>query len=348
MPRTFSIKTGLISAAFALLSAPAFAAELTYDTVWYQPPTAGATRIPRSTGAAAFLNAGSVQAGDISGAPFEVTLSAPSTMSNGKYALVAATISGGLEGTTVAYPPLPTYVPVWVGSSDIVVTYTYLPVGGGCASSPCPPGGAAIIDEASDSGGLLDDEFVEVYAPQTANAPDPGLTHTGNYLGVVDTTNQAVKIEADVNPLNPSNMQPTGATFDRWVSGQAAAFAPGDRDVDLAKLQSGYFLAYYGGACPSNYHFVSQPTLSECVPNNCAANQNWDSATNACVSCATDQYWNAATNKCVTVKNTCPPQCGVYGCIVVPPGVPPNNKPGDSTPIYACKNSKGGVGQITP
>jgi hypothetical protein len=273
---------------------------------------------------------------------------------NVEYTLVSATISGGLEGTTVDYAPLTPLVPVWVGTNDIVVTYTYLPAGGGvgCGTPPCPPGGTAYIDEASDSGPpLLDDVFVEVYAPQTAGQPDPMLTRKGNYYGTVDTTsttNQTFKIEADVNPTNPATGAATGSVFDRWVSAtQGASFAPGDRDVNLTANQSGYFLAYYATACPMGYHFVSGSALSECLPDGCSANQNWDTATNTCVTCGTDQSWNPASNQCVAVSNgACPPEC-IYGCVisVVPVRTDPS-QPGNSQVITgaACKNSAGGVG----
>jgi hypothetical protein len=365
MLRWVSIKMLLLSAAFILLSLPSFAAQLSYACAYYQPPAAGATRIPRSTqppGAHYVTTPDPTGGGGPISGQYGVTLNNTSgatgngcmnPYNNVTYSLVSATIAGGLQGLTQAFASLPSSVLVWVGSSNIVVTYTYLPVSGPgepCNSSPCPT--EATIDEMSDSGGLLDDLFVEVFSPK--NMLSPTLTQSGNYFGLVDTTLQPVNIEADLNPQNPSSGISTGTIFDRWVSGQGAAMAQGARTLSLDPQQSGYYLAYYSGACPSNYHFEASSNLSECVPNNCTASQNWDSATNACVTCGTGQYWNVAANQCVVTgcprgevcgHYTCPQACGSAGCIVVPPGVPPNNKPGDTTPIYHCKNANGGIGE---
>jgi hypothetical protein len=362
MPKTVSVKTLFLSMAFMLLSFPGFAAQLSYSCSYYQPPTAGATRIPRSAGAAHFVTVPqNPPNGGVSGPLFLVPLNnASGPTGNGcsnpfsgvSYTLVSATIAGGLQGAAQAYAPLPSSAPVWIGTNDIVVTYTYLPGGGG-GPCPLPPaqcvGGTAVIDEASDSGSpppggalLLDDVFVEVYSPQTATAPDPTLTHDGNYLGAVSTTNQTVKIEADVNPTDPTTGASTGSVFDRWVSSSpGASFAPGERNVNLSANQSGYFLAYYlVGGCPGNYHFVASANLSECVPDNCTASQNWDTATNTCVTCGPSQFWSPADNKCLTATDPCPRTC-TFGCIALlkPTGVV--GSPGD-TLVYVCRKSAGG------
>jgi hypothetical protein len=343
MPRTISIKALLLSVVLSVLSLPSFAAQLSYSCSYYQPPQNGATRIPRAGGFAHFLTVSDYSAGNLQpNSSISVTLA---STGNGctnpydgtSYTLVSATISGGLQGTAQAFAPLPSHVPgVAVGGNDIVVTYTYLPNGGGRhCTPPCPPGGAATIDEASDSGGLLDDVFVEVYAPQTASQPDLNLTKSGNYYGTVDTTSQTVKIEADVNPVNGNTNQPTGSLFDRWVSTDpASSFGPGARDVNLERDQSGYFLAYYSSGCPSTYHFETSANLSECVPNNCAATQYWNTSTNTCVTCGPDQYWNPAANECLTATNPCPSTC-VFGCIQI-------LRPNSNTPIYVCRKGAGG------
>ncbi len=62
--------------------------------------------------------------------------------------------------------------------------------------------------------------------------------------------------------------------------------------------------------------------------------------------CPPGEGWteNASGFQCIAIPK-CPAAC-FSGCIIVPPGVPPNNKPGASTPIYACKNAQGGIGTI--
>ncbi len=348
MQRRISIKT-LLAAAFILFALPSLAAPLTYNTDYYRPPAAGATRIPRSSNAGAFVQLNNpVSAGGITGTPFQVTLSAQSTMTINDllYVLVSATISGGLQGVAQAYPDstgnLPTYVPVWVGNSDIVVTYVYLPAGGDghCTIPPCPSSSSAVLDEASDvTGGLLDDVFVEdVFQPQIAPNVDATVTHNANYLGVVDTTSDSVKIIAYSDPHNPTTNQPTGSIFDRWVSPVSGLnLTPGARNLNLNKGQSGYFLAYYRHSCPTNYHFVPSATLSECEPDNCAANQFWDAAKNQCETSSC-----LAGETCGTF--TCPKTCPI-GCIVVPPETAFNKT---SKPIFACKNSSGGIGTRLP
>jgi hypothetical protein len=352
MYRRISIKTlfpaAMLAAPIILFSLPSLAAPLIYNTDYYRPPAAGSTRIPRSSNAGAFVQLSSVPAGNISGTPFQVTLSAHSTMPiNGlSYVLVSATVSGGVEGVAQAYPDstgqLPTYVPVWVGSSNIVVTYNYLPAGGGCATAPCPLGfgSSAVLDEGSDAtGGLLDDVFVkDVFQPQTDTNANSGVTHNANYLGFVDTTSNDVKIVAYSDPLNPTTSKPTGSIFDRWVSPVSGLnLTPSAADLNLNKGQGGYFLAYYRHSCPANYHFVPSATLSACEPDNCKANQFWDAAKNQC-----------ETSSCPMGETcghyTCPKTCPA-GCIVDPPGVPPNKS---NQPIFACKNASGGIGTPLP
>jgi hypothetical protein len=347
MQRRISIQT-LLAAAIILFSLPSLAAPLTYNTDYYRPPAAGATRIPRSSNAGAFVTLNSVNAGGVTGTPHQVTLSANATMTinNLSYALVSATVSGGVQGGAQAYPDstgkLPTYVPVWVGNSTIVVTYVYLPAGGVCTTPPCNivSNSSAVLDEASDvTGGLLDDVFVQnVFQPQTAPNADGGVTHNANYLGVVDTTSDSVKIVAYSDPDNPTTNKPTGSIFDRWVSSVSGLnLAPGVRDLNLNKGQSGYFLAYYRHSCPTNYHFVPSATLSACEPDNCKANQFWDAAKN---QCETSSCFAGETCGHFACPKTCP-----NGCIVVPPETGFNKT---SKPIFACKNAGGSIGKPLP
>ena len=320
MPRFAMIKTLLLSAAFNSLSLPSFAAELSYACSYFQPPAAGATRIPRSTGAAHFNTTPAFTCCGISGSPATVplsTLTCATSVNGIDYTLQSAAISGGLQGVAHAFfPPFapsppPSGEKVWVGQSNIVVTYIYIPaVGGTCRG--CPPEGEAVIDEMNDSDGLLDDEFVQVFAPPTM--PSAPLTNTGNFKGTVETTDNAVKIEADVNPTDASTGKQTSSVFDRWG---APNIEPGDRALNLAKLQSGYFLAYYHSPCPSNFHYVSSAKLSECVSNNCKAGEVWNSTENQCVTQC------GAGAKCGNL--TCPKACGPQGCIIGPakPGMPP-------------------------
>ncbi len=57
--------------------------------------------------------------------------------------------------------------------------------------------------------------------------------------------------------------------------------------------------------------------------------------------CPPGERWTGF--QCIAILPKCPAACR-NGCIVVPPGVPPNNKPGNSTPMFACKNAQGGIG----
>jgi hypothetical protein len=290
----------------------------------------------------------SVNAGGITGTPHQVSLysDCTKTINNGPYVLVSATLSGGVEGVAQAYPDpatckLPSYVPVWVGNGQIVVTYLYLPAGGSCTTPPCTGGSsAAVLDEESDvTGALLDDVFVEdVFQPQTATGSNATVTHDANYLGVVDTTRDSSKIVAWADPHNPATNAPTDSIFDRWVSSVSDLhLAQGARDLNLASGQGGYFIANYRRGCPANYHFVPSTTLSACKPDDCKADQVWDAAKNACVapSCPTGE-------KCTPF--TCPKTCP-NGCIVVPPETAFNKT---SKPVFACKNAQGGIGTAIP
>ncbi len=62
--------------------------------------------------------------------------------------------------------------------------------------------------------------------------------------------------------------------------------------------------------------------------------------------CPPGEGWATSGNafQCMAIPK-CPAACKT-GCIVIPPGVPPNNKPRSSGPIFICKNGQGGIGTI--
>ena len=69
MSKLRPIKISLMLATLVLSSLPSLAAELTYNTDYYRPPAAGATRIPRSSNAGAFVSSNSFPVGGITGLP---------------------------------------------------------------------------------------------------------------------------------------------------------------------------------------------------------------------------------------------------------------------------------------
>ena len=162
MRESFSIRLSwVVAALFALSPLQALAANLTYSRQFYQPPTAGAARIPRTT-ASGGLHLLDQQSGpglsnnQTTKIPNDATYASSTTMIDNKpYVLASATVTGGLQGAATVYSPLPAFIPVTVGTSDIAVTYLYLPVpvSGICPPPPQPCGGGGsqvVIDEASD------------------------------------------------------------------------------------------------------------------------------------------------------------------------------------------------------
>ena len=257
--------------------------------------------------------------------------------------MTSGTVIGGLQGGATVYPPLPGFIPVTVGTADITVAYYYLPVPvpGPCTTPPCAGGSQVVIDEISDdTGTLLDDEFVNVFVPPGSGAPNAGLSKTANYFGAVDTTSQDAQITADDQPpVDPSTGKTrTSLIFDRWVgSSLSSTGAPvtviqgnEQRNLDEDKGQTGYFLAHYRNFCPTGLHFVASANASECVPDNCTASQNWDPATNTCVTCSPNTLWDPTKNQCEEVSPAykCPELCP-NRCYVMPEGALGLNPPPD-------------------
>jgi len=269
--------------ALASFSFPCAAQTVHYQGLYYQPGTGTATRIPRSTGGGAFVpipnDSGSDPAGPL--VPAGLTLFPPI---NPTYALAYTSITGTAAGSLVVFPSYASgFIPVTVGTQDIYVNYFYFLIGGGppCTGTPCTTG--ADIDEFNEaSGTLADDLFVSVFQPPSASSADPALTHSGNYEGVVNTTSNNVRINADQVPLNPASQAPVadGLLFDRWVAGPGAtgwAIGSSANDLDVNSQTDVYALALYRAPCPSGYSWTTSPTINQCVQTKpkCPAGEVW-------------------------------------------------------------------------
>lgn len=313
------ILTLISSAIIALSCVPCTAAELIYNIVYFAG-TSGGPRIPHpppSSSSTGFDTIRSDTPGTISspaGKPFKVPLNARQTLIVGavphqrKYVLGYANVSGGVEGGGRAMPNSAgalsfVFMPVFVGTANIVVDYVYFPAGGSsrCTATPCPTG-ATIGEVGESSGFVLYDFFVTVSVPPSSTA-DSGLTDQGNYNGSVPTTDNGVRINADAAPLsvNPATNKPgspTNLIFDSWVSGEGGTIGS-DRNLDVGKQTDVYALALYRSPCAQGYQWESTPIISQCVLN---------------------------------PASKCPADC-VNGCKVDPPGVPPNNT---RKPVLVC------------
>jgi len=362
MRKPFSIRLSwVVAALFALSPLQALAASLTYSRYYYQPPGSPETRIPRvNDGGWKFLDQLSgpgLNNNQTTTIPNDATY-APSTttINNTPYVLTSGTVTGGQQGGATVYPPLPNSIPVTIGTADITVAYYYLPVpvSGKCTTPPCVGGGSqVVIDEISDdTGGLLDDDFVQLFIPPGAGSPSGPLSLSANNLGIVDT-GQDTQIRADDQPVDSSTGKTrTSLIFDRWVgSSLSSTGAPvtliqgnGQRNLDVDKGQTGYFLAHYRNFCPTGFHFVASANASECVPDNCTASQNWDPATNTCVTCSPNTLWDPTKNQCEEVSPSykCPELCP-NRCYVMPEGAlvlnPPPDCPGGV--LLVCRNTEG-------
>ncbi len=365
MRKPFSIRLSwVVAALFALSPLQALAANLTYYRYYYQPPGANATRIPRSANDGGWrlldqLNGPILANNQAAPIPNDSSYATPTaTINNTPYVLASGTVTGGLQGGATVYPPLPISIPVTVGTADISVTYYYLPVpvpGPPCTTPPCPVGGSqVVIDEISDdTGGLLDDDFVQLFIPPGAGSPSGAASQSANNLGTVDTTSQDTQIRADDQPVDPSTQKTrTSLIFDRWVGSTLSSTGAqvtviqgnGQRNLDVDKGQTGYFLAHYRNFCPTGFHFVASANASECVPDNCTAGQNWDPATNTCVTCSANTLWDPTKNQCEEVSPSykCPELCP-NRCYVMPEGAlglnPPPDCPGGV--LLVCRNTEG-------
>jgi hypothetical protein len=224
------------------------------------------------------------------------------------YALGFVSITGGTYGGITVFPdssgltPLSVSVPIPnIPNPQIAVNAYYFPESGG---GTCPAGKVcateAFIDEFGETqGALLDDSFVSVYLPQNTT-PDSILTTSGNVYGVVDTTNSAVRINAD-------KTTPTGGSFEKWFPGSAGTIGSATNDLNVKRQTDDYALAYYRSPCPAGSYWNPSATINQCSPiPNCGANAGWDATTNTCVP---------FTGKCPsTCKNGCnPPRIGPQG-----------------------------------
>lgn len=365
MRKPFSIRLSwVVAALFALSPLQALAANLTYSRYYYQPPGANATRIPRSTNDGGWRPLDQQSGPGLSNnqttkIPNDATYAtSTTTINNAPYVLVSATVTGGQQGAATVYSPLPAFIPVTVGTADITVAYYYIPVpvpGPPCTAPPCAGGSQVVIDEISDdTGALLDDDFVQVFIPPGAGFASDTPTKNANNLGTVDT-GQDTQIRADDQPVDPSTQKTrTSLIFDRWVgSTLSSTGAPvtviqgnGQRNLDVDKGQTGYFLAHYRNFCPTGFHFVASANASECVPDNCTASQNWDPATNTCVTCSPNTLWDPTKNQCEEISSSykCPDLCP-NRCLVIPEKAlfgqlnPPPDCP--SEVFLVCRNTEG-------
>jgi hypothetical protein len=319
---------------------PAVAATMSEVSVFYQPPTSSAGRQPR-TGSGGQLvtvpNSSFPLGGPLSGPSTSAPTNAEPTISVGTttYNLAFISISGGAAGGITVFPGANIFsvaVPLQDPPQNILVENVYFPTGVG---PPCPPntvcGSGASIDEFSETlGTLVDDTFVNVFAPPASPNPNVMVTKTANASGSVNTTNQSVRISA-ISPAKQFENTPTGGNFDRWTTGHGGAIGgSGNRDLTVNQDTDDDALALYRANCPTGFS-LSPPTsmVSQCVQIK--------------ITCPPGEgsVENGNGLQCVAIAK-CPAACGPEGCIVVPAGVPPNNKPGDTQPIFACKNKLNG------
>ncbi|MGD0831227.1 MAG: hypothetical protein ABR907_09810 [Terracidiphilus sp.] len=284
----------LISAA-ALSFSPALPHANAQETLtywYYQPASAGATRQPRTGNSAHFVAFdGPVTVGGTltPGASNNVETGVTNTWVNTSvtppitYTVAFVSINGGAGGDITVFPdsggnlPLSEPVPVPnTANPQIAVNAFYFPSGGG----PCPPtlvcGTSADIDQFGElQGALLDDTFVNVFIPP-ATVANAGLTMTGNVDGIVATTNNAVRINAD-------QTTPTGGNFDRWVTASEGKIGTSPNDLDVANLTWDYALALYHSTCPAGSTWTTTPTVSQCKMN---------------PTCPAGEYWNTIAKRC--------------------------------------------------
>lgn len=219
------------SAAVLLFSVgPCAAASVVEYSVYYQPPTASATRQPR-TGSAGQLAMVSGSELTLNPNITTATVSVPTNpnpnipIGSTTNALAYVNVSGGAGGGVTVFPGATVYgvtVPVQSPAQNIVVENVYCPAGGGTI---CPPNTVcstdAYIDEFSETlGTLIDDTFVNVFTPPNSTTENTSLTTTANVSGTVATTDGSVRIHA-LSPPIPYQNNPTGGTFDKWTPGPA-------------------------------------------------------------------------------------------------------------------------------
>jgi hypothetical protein len=232
--------TALIGLAAVLLLSvrPCAAASVLESSVYYQPPTASATRQPRTNSAGQLVTVSGSQL-TLNPNITTATVSVPTNpnpnipIGSATYALAYVNVSGGAGGGITVFPGATVYgvtVPVQSPAQNIVVENVYFPTGGG---GPCAPNtvcGTAYIDEFSETlGTLIDDTFVNVFTPPTSTTANTALTPTANVNGTVPTTDGSVRINA-LSPPIPYQNNPTGGTFDKWTTGPNGTIGSDQQD----------------------------------------------------------------------------------------------------------------------
>jgi len=314
-------------AAVLLFSAgPCAAASVVEYSVYYKPPSASATRQPRTGSAAQLVT--------VSGSQFtlnpnitETTVSVPTnpnpniSIGSATYALAFVNVSGGAGGGVTVFPGANTdfvTVPVQSPAQNIVVENVYFPGGGG----GCPPNtvcstGADIDEFSETSGTLIDDTFVNVFTPPTSVTANASLTTTANVSGTVATTDASVRINALSPPVAYQN-NPTGGTFDKWATSPGGTIGPTQQDLVVNKETDDYALALYRSACPVGYYWNPTATISQCSPN---------------PTCLGNEVWNPTTRHCQVVASGCPKGCS-FGCYL--PYISQSGQP-----VWNCKPAPG-------
>jgi hypothetical protein len=212
---------------------------------------------------------------------------APSyTLPSGTYELAFVNITGGYQGAITVFPPFNVPQPqvalrLLDPAKTIFAAYVYFPVR--VSGPPCParcPTAAYIDEYNEDKWALLDDTFVSVFTPPTSTVAAPGPTTSGNTLGLVNTTEESVRINAQntpsADPQNPQYQLP-GIFFDRWVSGPGGTVGSNSHDLSVGKQTSNYALALYHDPCAKGYVWNPNSKISQCtggvVPKSCPTGQ---------------------------------------------------------------------------
>ena len=280
----------------------AVAATATQTVVYYQPSSGVGARQPRTNTGGTFVSfpgLGGVLNSNLT--PGDVVGVSPGTMNpnlmigNQPYALAFVNISGGANGAVTVFPPLSDnpWVSVTAQSppQNIVVELVYFPAGGGCCG-----GDRAFIDEYGESeSALFNDTFVgSVFTPATSTMQDPSLAAVANVKGVLDTTNQSVRIRT-LDPAQKYDNQPTAGSFDRWATGPGGQIGSNPQDLSVDKQVTNYALALYRSPCPAGYSLNQKSSITQCLAN---------PKTNQCPE---GMFYSPLQKRCVWPEAKCPP-----------------------------------------
>jgi len=260
MKKLFGAGVALLAGlSFQALPAQASTVSVTYNYVYFG--TIGKhQRQPRTVTNGGFTTIASQPGGQQStGLTFQPgQLPATEMVGNQTLDFSFVTITGGSKtaggpavGVTSTEPGAPPSV--IVGTTNIVVLAVYVPTGGGCGATPCPPGSGATIDAFDETtGSLFNDTFVKV-APDANGA----LTTSGNVYGYVDTTGSAETITA-LTPTSPSNVD-----FSRWVKLEPSAATTNGSALSAGKGVSTIALAFYDAPAPGSQPPPSAKTVCQ-------------------------------------------------------------------------------------